>query len=163
MKIRVFLTLLPLFLIAAFLSAHVATRLPYIENWPFTWVIYGGLFGAIGIGVVIRLHAKKFTLDRLSVRLACLVFLLYILMLSSFFCFALRPSIERLHAYSFKYGEVLQKFRSSNHNYPALQIRMEDGRSIYLDLPGQEEIWQRVNVGDHLTKPFGKETLLALP
>ena len=160
MKIRVFLAIIPLFLIAAFLSAHVAIRLPYIENWPFTWVIYAGVFGATGIALVIRLQAKKITPVPSSFRLACLVLLLYMLMFSSFFCLAVRSFIERLHAYSFEYGEVLQKFRSSNHNYPAMQILTEDGRSIYLDLPGQEEIWQNVNVGDHLAKPFGKDTLV---
>jgi hypothetical protein len=41
-----------------------------------------------------------------------------------------------------------------------MKILAEDGRSIYHDPPGQEEIWQRVDVGDHLAKPFGQETLV---
>jgi hypothetical protein len=41
-----------------------------------------------------------------------------------------------------------------------IKILTEEGRSIFLDLPGQEEIWQRVNVGDPVVKPFGKDTLV---
>lgn len=150
----------PLFLIAVFVSGQAAIRLPYIENWPYTWMVYGSFFGTMGIGLFIHLHRRKFILDPLSFRASGLIFFQLLLILSAFFCLVVRSFVEPLHASSFEYVEVLKKYRSSNHNYPAMQMRLEDGRSIFLDLPGQEEMWQSVNVGDHLAKPFGKEKLI---
>ncbi len=160
MTIRGFLTLLPLWLIAVFVSAQAAIRLPYIENWPYTWVVYGSLFGTIGLGLFIRCSVKKFTPDPLSFRGAGSIFLLTFPLLTAFLCFFVRSFVEPLHSSSFEYVEVLKKYRSSNHHYPAMQLRTEDGRSISLDLPGQEDLWQSVKVGDHLAKPFGDKKLV---
>lgn len=141
-----------LFLPAVFVGGQLAVRLPFIENWPYSWVVYEIVFASCCIFFAVR-YRRPLNRIELSAKSALLLGLCLTLLMSAFLMFA-RSFVEDRYSYSFARGKVISKYRSSNHNDPALEIVTESGHQFTLDIPGQEELWQAVNVGDYLQKSF---------
>lgn len=155
-----FFVVLVLFVAAMASSARLSLAWPYRENWPFTGLVYGALF-LVSTAIVIVTLRKHFIKSDSKIPAATLAasFLLYLLVSSAFWSFSLRFLTEPPIAYSFENAKVIEKYRSSNHSYPGLCIRYADGTTIKLDVPGQEEFWQKVAIGSTVRKQFGNETI----
>jgi hypothetical protein len=155
-----FFVVLVLFVIAMASSARLSIAWPYRENWPYTGLVYGVLFLVSTATVVVTLRKHFIRLDsRITAAKIGASFLLFFLVSSAFWSFSLRFLTEPPIAYSFENAKVIEKYRSSNHGYPGLCIRYADGTTIKLDVPGQEEFWQKVAIGSTVRKQFGNETI----
>lgn len=155
-----FLVVLVLFVAAMASSARLSILWPYHENWPYTGLVYGALFLVLTAIVVITLRKHLIKPgSKISAAKIGASFLLYFLVSSAFWSFSLRYLTEPQIAHSFEKATVIEKYRSSNHNYPALCIRYADGTTIKLDVPGQEEVWQEVHIGSVVNKQFGKQEI----
>ncbi len=155
-----FLLVFILFPLVLFVSTHFSLQLPYVENWPYTGTAYGLGFSMI-LALLLSadknyLHTVKSGNTRLSfVYIFSLLFLLFTI----FWCFTVRQGTERLISYSFENAVVINKARSSNHNYPRLELETVDGKVIKLDIPGQDEIWENLKIGDRVSKEFRREEI----
>lgn len=155
-----FFVVLVLFIAAMAFSARLSFAWPYCENWPYTGLVYGALFLILAAIVVITLRKHLIKPDsKISAAKIGASFLLYFLCLSALLSFVLRFLTEPQIAHSFEKATVIEKYRSSNHNYPGFCIRYADGTIIKLDLPGQEEVWQKVHIGSVVSKQFGKQQI----
>ena len=155
-----FLLVLLLFVAAMASSARLSIAWPYRENWPYTGLVYGALFLVLTAIAIITLRKHFIKPDsNISVAKIGASFLLYFLVSSAFWSFGLRYLTEPQFSHSFEKATVLEKYRSSNHNYPGLSIRYADGTTIKLDVPGQEEVRQEVHIGSVVSKQFGKQEI----
>mgnify|MGYP000586723435 CR=1 FL=1 len=142
---------------------YISLFLPYVENWPYTWIVYGTL--SLIIGVIIAtavkhgLNAKSFG-DPVMKIITTLIMGFFSFCV--FWCFTLRRETEPLESLSFERAVVLNKDRSSNHNYPRLKLETEKGKVLTLDIPGQEDVWQKLKTGNQVKKSFRKEEILPL-
>jgi hypothetical protein len=153
-----FLVVLVLFVTAMALSARLSLAWPYRENWPYTGLVYGVLFLVLTAIAIITLR-KHFLQANFKISTAKIgaSFLLYFLVTSAFWSFSLRFLTEPQIAHSFEKATVIEKYRSSNHNGPAFAVQRENGTIIKLDVPGQEEFWQKIAIGSTVRKQFGNE------
>lgn len=162
MKLNFCVTLV-LFVVAVISSARLSIAWPYIENWPYTGLLYSVLFLLFSViaGVKLQNHFIK-PKSNISWLKVAVSFLLQFLVCSAFWSFSLRFLTEPQIAYAFEGATIVEKYRSSNHNYPGLCLRYEDGKTIRIDIPGQEELWQQVQIGFVVRKEFGKQEIFLL-
>lgn len=144
-------------------ALRASIALPYIENWPYTWIVYIAI-SAGGLALLLTTRRGNLLTPDSSITLSRLFysFTLFFIAGSVFSAFALRRAIEPLQSYSFDSATVVGKYRSFNHNYPAIAVVTDDGRELAFDLPGQEELWTTVEVGGLVRKEFLREQIVVI-
>lgn len=151
-----------LFLAAAALSARLSIVWPYVENWPYTGLLYCALFLLLTVIVIVKLRNYLIEPEsKISVAKIAASFLLYFLGASAFWSFSLRFLTEPQMAISFERAIVLNKYRSSNHNYPGIFVQYSNGTTLNLDMPGQDHFWHLVRNGSIVSKQCGKKVFFA--
>ncbi|PHS01345.1 MAG: hypothetical protein COA78_22680 [Blastopirellula sp.] len=155
MSVYLAMKLFSVFIISVFIASQLVFNLPYVENWPYTGLTYGVVFLFAFLIVTVLFKHQFATKSNTSLPALSMTCLGFTLLCSSFLSFTGRNFTEREISYSFQNGEIIEKYKSSEHEYLSLKVKIEDEQIIRLENI-KAETWNNLKAGDLINKSFGK-------